>query len=92
MSKSLHEAETRYLHLEKATLAIIHAIKKLPHYFKTYIVVIQTQLPLQALLWKSDFIRRVAKWQIILRSFDIKYLPRIAVKRASYCQSSGRIH
>ena len=33
VSKSLHEAEVRYLPLEKAILAVVHATKKLPHYF-----------------------------------------------------------
>ena len=33
MSKSLHEAEIRYLPLEKAILAVVHGTRKLPHYF-----------------------------------------------------------
>jgi len=33
VSKSLHEAEIRYLPLEKANLAIVQATRKLPHYF-----------------------------------------------------------
>ena len=33
MSKSLHEVDIRYLPLEKAILAIVHATWKLPHYF-----------------------------------------------------------
>ena len=32
-SKSLHKAEVRYLPLEKAILAVVHAMRKLPHYF-----------------------------------------------------------
>ena len=33
VSKSLHEAEIRYSHLDKAILAIVHASRKLSHYF-----------------------------------------------------------
>ena len=33
VSKSLHEAEVCYLPLEKAILAVVHATRKLPHYF-----------------------------------------------------------
>ena len=33
VSKSLHEAEVRYLPLEKVILAIVHATRKFPHYF-----------------------------------------------------------
>ena len=33
VSKSLNEAEVRYLPLEKAILAVVHAMRKLSHYF-----------------------------------------------------------
>ena len=33
VNKSLDEAEVRYLPLEKAILAVVHATRKLPHYF-----------------------------------------------------------
>ena len=46
VSKSLQEAEIRYLPLEKAILAIVHATRKLPYYFQAYTVVVFTQLPL----------------------------------------------
>ena len=61
VSKSLHEVEVRYLPLEKAILAVVHAICKLPHYFQSHTVVVLTQLPLRALLWSTDFTGRIAK-------------------------------
>ena len=42
VSKSLHEAEIRYSPLEKAILAVVHASRKLPHYFKAHTVVVLT--------------------------------------------------
>ena len=54
MSKSLHEAEIRYLPLEKAILAIVQATRKLPHYFQAHIVVVLTQLPHKAILRSAD--------------------------------------
>ena len=42
VSKSLHEADVRYLPLEKAILAIVHATRKLPHYFQMHTVVVLT--------------------------------------------------
>ena len=33
VSKSLNEVEMRYLPLEKAILVVVHATRKLPHYF-----------------------------------------------------------
>ena len=46
VSKSLHEAQVRYLPLEKAILAVVHSTHKLPHYFQSHTVVVLTQLPL----------------------------------------------
>ena len=72
VSKSLHEADVRYLPLEKAILAMVHATQKLPHYFQAHILVVLTQLPLQSLLRKADYIGRISKYGTILRAFDIK--------------------
>ena len=80
MSKSLNEAEVRYLPLEKAILAVEHATRKLPHYFQAHTVVILTQLPLKSILRSADYTGRVAKWGTILGAFDIKYMPRTSVK------------
>ena len=80
MSKLLHEAEVRYLPLEKAILVVVHATRKLPHYFQAHTVVVLTQLPLGALFRSADYTRRIAKWGTILGAFDIKYMLRIFVK------------
>ena len=80
MSKSLHEAKVRYLPLEKAILAVVHAIRKLPHYFQSHIVFVLIQLPLRSLLRSTDYTERIAKWGTIIGAFDIKYMPRISVK------------
>ena len=69
-----------YLPLEKVILAIVHAMRKLSHYFQVHTVVVLTQLPLQSLLRRSDYIGIFAKWGTILGVFDIKYLPRMAIK------------
>ena len=42
VSKSLHEAEVRYLPLKKAILAVVHAMRKLPHYFQAHTVIVLT--------------------------------------------------
>lgn len=38
LSKTLVDAETRYMLLEKMVLALVHATRKLPYYFQVYIV------------------------------------------------------
>lgn len=42
VSKSLHEAEVRYLPLEKAILVVVHAMRKLSHYFWAHTVIVLT--------------------------------------------------
>ena len=61
VSKSLHEAKVCYLPLEKAILVVVHATRKLLHYFQSHIVVVLTQLPLRSLLWSVDYTGRIAK-------------------------------
>ena len=78
--KSLHETEIRYLPLEKVILAVMHATRKLPHYFQSHTIVVLTQLPLRSLLRSTDYTGRIAKWGIILGAFDIKYMSRTSVK------------
>ena len=80
VSKSLNEIEVRYLPLEKAILAVVHATRKLPHYFQAYTVVVLTQLPLKLILRSADYTGRIAKWGTILGAFDIKYMPRTSIK------------
>ena len=80
MSKSLHEAEIRYFPLEKAILAVVQATQKLPHYFQAHTVIVLTQLPLRSILRSADYTRRIAKWGTILGAFDIKNMPRTAIK------------
>ena len=80
ISKTLVDTETRYLPLEKLVLALVHAIRKLPHYFQAHTVFVLTEYPLQLLLKRSDFTGRIAKWGTRLGSFDIRYRPRSSVK------------
>ena len=80
VSKSLHEAEIRYLPLEKAILAMVHATRKLPYYFQAHTVVVLTQLPFRSILRSADYTERIAKWGTVIGAFDIKYMPRTFVK------------
>ena len=80
MSKSLNEAEVCYLPLEKAILVVVHATRKLPHYFQAHIVVVLTQLLLKSILRSADYTGRIAKWGMILGAFDIKYMPHTFIK------------
>ena len=59
---------------------MVHATRKLPHYFQSHMVVILTQLPFKSVLQSVDYTGRIAKWGTILGAFDIKYMPRTSVK------------
>uniref|UniRef100_A0A2N9EAF7 Uncharacterized protein n=1 Tax=Fagus sylvatica TaxID=28930 RepID=A0A2N9EAF7_FAGSY len=59
VSKTMDEAELRYLPLEKAALALLYAAKKLPHYFQSSTVTVLSDLPLKMLLQRSDFTGRI---------------------------------
>ena len=59
---------------------MVHATHKLPYYFQSHTIVVLTQLPLRSLLRSVDYTGRIAKWGIILRVFDIKYMPRTSIK------------
>ena len=76
----MNEAEVRYLPLEKAILAVVHATRKLPHYFQAHTVVVLTQLPLKSVLRSADYISRIAKRGTILGAFNIKYMPRTSIE------------
>ena len=80
MSKSLNEAEVHYLPFKKAILVVVHATRKLPHYFQAHTVVVLTQLPLKSTLRSADYTGRIAKWGTILGAFDIKYMPHTSIK------------
>ena len=80
ISKTLVDTEARYLPLEKLVLALVHATKKLPHYFQAHTVFVMTEYHLQSLLKRSDFTSKIAKWGTRLGSFDIQYRLRSAIK------------
>ena len=47
ISKTLVDAEMRYLPLEKLVLALVHATRKLLQYFQAYTVYVLLKYPLQ---------------------------------------------
>ena len=55
ISKTSVDAETRYLPLEKLVLALVHAMRKMPHYFQAHTIYVPKEYPLQSLLKRSDF-------------------------------------
>ena len=80
VSKSLIDAETKYTHLERATLALQTATQKLRPYFQAHPVVVLTDLPLRGTIHKPDLSGRMARWAMELSEYGIQYKPRLSKK------------
>ena len=80
VSKSLADAETRYNHLEQATLALWVATKKLRPYFQAHPIMVLTNFPLRSTIHKPNLSGRMARWAVELSEYGIQYKPKIAKK------------
>ena len=80
VSKSLTDAETRYTHLERASLALRTAAQKLCPYFQAHPVVVLTDLPLRGTIHKPDLSGRMARWAMELSEYGIQYKLRLSKK------------
>ena len=78
-SKTMTDAKTRYLPLEKVGLTLVTIAKKLSQYFQAYTIYMVTQYPIQAMFQKSDFIGWISKWGVKIGSLNVKYLSRTAI-------------
>ena len=66
VSKSLNEAEVRYLPLKKAILAVVHTTRKLPYYFQVHTVVVLTQLPLKSVIIQVRLPSGARSWGLLI--------------------------
>jgi hypothetical protein len=56
------------------------ATKKLQHYFTDQEVTVVTSFPLGEVIHSRDATCRISKWALKLMVYDIKYIPRTAIK------------
>ena len=56
------------------------ATRKLRLYFQAHVILVPTSHPLQQVLQNPEVSGRLTKWAIELGEFDIKFMPRTAVK------------
>ncbi|XP_077228495.1 uncharacterized protein LOC143861450 [Tasmannia lanceolata] len=80
VSQVLHEAKTRYKKAEKLAYALIIAARKLRPYFQAHTIRVMTDQPLRQTLHRLDTSGRLVRWAVELNEFDIRYLPRPAIK------------
>ncbi|XP_024163750.1 uncharacterized protein LOC112170643 [Rosa chinensis] len=78
--KGFNDAESRYSDIEKFTLALLIAARRLRQYFQAHTIHVLTNQTLKQVLQKSESLGRLVKWSIELGEFDIHYTPRTAIK------------
>ena len=79
-SRALKGTEARYPQIEKLAFALITASRKLRHYFQAHIINVMTNHLLKKIMNKLEAAGRLIQWAVELSEFDIKYLPRHAIK------------
>ena len=80
-SRALRGAEERYPRMEKLILALVIAAQKLRPYFQAHTIEVPTECPMKQVLHKPETSGRLMKWAIELSEFDIRYRPKIAIKK-----------
>ena len=80
MSKSLHDAKTRYTQLEKLALTLVTATFILRPYFQCHPITVLTTYPLKSILHKPELSGRLTKWIVELSKYGINFQPRTALK------------
>ena len=79
-SRALKGAEARYPQIEKLAFALITTCRKLMHYFQVHVINVMTDHLLKKAMNKLEATGRLIQWAVELSEFDIKYLPRHAIK------------
>ena len=79
-SRALKGVEAQYPQIEKLAFSLITASRKLRHYFQAHIINVMTDHPLKKAMNKLEAAGRLIQWAVELSEFDIKYLPRHAIK------------
>ncbi|XP_026459051.1 uncharacterized protein LOC113359673 [Papaver somniferum] len=69
ISKSLTGAETRYKKIEKITLALLHASRRLKPYFQGRKIIVYSEYPLKRILERADDSSRLAIWSNFLGAY-----------------------
>jgi len=80
VSRTLQNPKTRYQMVEKLTLSLVHAARRLRPYFQNHNIIVKTDYLIQKILQKPDLMGRMSSWAVELSEFDIRYEPHGPIK------------
>ena len=80
VSEVLTDTKSRYPQTQKLLYAVITAANKLQHYFTKHEVLVVTSFPLGQVVRNRDAVGRISKWAVELMGYDVKFVPRTAIK------------
>ncbi|XP_074299358.1 uncharacterized protein LOC141630435 [Silene latifolia] len=81
LSKKFLEYEANYSPIEKTSLALVWATKKLRHYMLTHTIhVISRMNPLKYLFEKPILSGKITRWTMILAEFDLTFMALKSIK------------
>ncbi|GJR46636.1 reverse transcriptase domain-containing protein [Tanacetum coccineum] len=66
--------------MEKITLALVHAVRRLRRYIQAHSIKVITDSPIKQVLSNSEASGRLANWAVELGAYAIQYVPRVIVK------------
>nr|XP_043637862.1 uncharacterized protein LOC122608850 [Erigeron canadensis] len=92
VSRVLQGVEANYSELEKLTLALVHAIRRLRRYFQAHPIVVLSDKPIKQILLKPEKSGRVVKWAIELGERDIEFRARHAIKGQVLADFISEVH
>ncbi|XP_074300041.1 uncharacterized protein LOC141631243 [Silene latifolia] len=81
LSRTLVGAELNYAPIEKICLALVFPIQKLRHYMQAHTIhVVSKADPIKYILLRPVLSGRLAKWAMLLKQYDLVFVPQKAVK------------
>ncbi|XP_022007972.2 uncharacterized protein LOC110907277 [Helianthus annuus] len=80
VSKMLNDPEIRYSIMEKLLLVLVHASRRLRHYFADHVIIVLTNYRIGQIFSKPEISGRLAKWAIELGAHTLIYKPHLVIK------------
>src|SRR6266540_2458355 len=80
ISEVLSKSKIRYTQVQKIIYAKLITSRKSVHYFQAHPISVVTSFPIGDILHNRDATGRIVKWAVELRSFELSFQPRTAIK------------